>query len=328
MKDGFNKQKWTTTAGVSAASFLEKWLRDKFDESMHSLIDAYPFTKRFLQMFFDSDLNSEIEKNAYLAITDAIISTVEELTKDGSLSKFRDIIVPIVHFVCKRLFLLKLAYHANAGKISKERFCELAAEHLAVETAAFVEKAWNMIPLFLDKGKVILVGVLVYFGMDPALAEQTADKINNFLLFVHPIVKKFITKDNIQNLLNKTIVFTIDASRVLLQYSEKVGNEVVSLYKKIESRLKLWGRMLFRKLGWEIPKNMEEKSNVYENTMDKTRPDTRDTERRSRDTERRSRDTERRSRDTERRSRDTERRSRDSKNRTREKDNEKDLSKM
>ena len=251
MRDGFNKQKWTTAGGASAASFLEKWLRDKFDDAMHSMIDAHPITKRFLQMFFDSDLDSEIEKNAYMAITDAIISTVEELTKDGPLSKFHEIIVPIVHFVCKRLFLLKLAYHANAGRISKERFCELAAEHLAIETAAFVEKAWNMIPLMLEKGKVGLVGLLVYLGADPVLAEQTADKIDEFLLYLHPIVKKFITKENIKKLLKRTIEITIDASRIVLLYAEQISGKARQLYKSAECKLKSWRRAICEKLGWK-----------------------------------------------------------------------------
>lgn len=264
MKDGFNKQKWTTAAGASAASFLEKWLRDKFDEAMHSMIDAHPITKRFLQMFFDSDLDSEIEKNAYMAITDAIISTVEELTKGGPLSKFHDVIVPIAHFVCKRMFLLKLAYNANAGRISKEQFCERAAEHLAVETAAFVEKAWNMIPLMLEKGKGFLVWLLVFFGADPVNAEQTAEDINNFLLFLHPIVKKFIKKENIKNLLNRTIEITIDASRNVLKYTEKVSNKVMSLYETVESKLKSWGRMICQKYGWKEPYLLKEKdSQVY-----------------------------------------------------------------
>ena len=260
MKDGFNKQKWTTAAGASAASFMEKWLRDKFDEAMHSMIDAHPFTKRFLQMFFDSDLDSEIERNAYMAITDAIISIVEELTKDGPLAKFHDVIVPIAHFVCKKLFLLKLAYHANAGRISKEQFCERAAEHLAVDTAAFLEKAWNMIPLVLDKGKVGLVGLLVYFGADPIIAEQTADKINDLLLYLYPIVKKFITEDNIKKLLNRTIEITIDASRNVLKYTEKVSNKVMSLYETVESKLKSWGRMICQKYGWKEPDIIKEKN--------------------------------------------------------------------
>lgn len=263
MKDGFNKQKWTTAAGASAASFLEKWLRDKFDAAMHSMIDAHPFTKRFLQMFFDSDLDSEIEANAFVAITDAIISTTEELTKDGPLSKFRDIVVPVVHFVCKRLFLLKLAYLTNAGRISKEQFCERAAEHLAVETAAFLEKAWNLIPLMLEKGKVGLVGVLIYFGMDQASAVQTADEINDFLLFLHPIVKKFMTKDNIQKLLNRTIEIAIDTLRTVLQYTEKVSNKVY-LYEMVESKLKLWGKMICQKFGWKEPDLLKEiDSHVY-----------------------------------------------------------------
>lgn len=268
MKDGFNKQKWTTAAGASAASFLEKWLRDKFDEAMHSMIDAHPFTKRFLQMFFDSDLDSEIERNAYMAITDAIISTVEELTKDGSLSKFRDIIVPVVHFVCKRLFLLKLVYHANAGRISKEQFCERAAEHLAVETAAFLEKAWNLIPLILEKGKVGLVGVLVYFGMDQASAIQTADNINDFLLFLHPIVKKFMTKDNIQKLLNRTIDITIEASRIVLQYTEKVNEKAKRLYEMVESKLKSWRRMICQKYGWKEPDLLKKRNEKNKSIKD------------------------------------------------------------
>lgn len=264
MKDGFNKQKWTTAAGASAASFLEKWLRDKFDEAMHSMIDAHPFTKRFLQMFFDSDLDSEIEKNAYIAITDAIISTVVELTKDGPLAKFHDVIVPIAHFVCKKLFLLKLAYHANAGRISKEQFCERAAEHLAVETAAFVEKAWNIIPELLKKGKAALVGLLVLkFGVDPVSAKLAADKINDFLLFLHPIVKKFLTKDNIQKLLNRTIEIAIDTSRTVLQYTEKVSNKVY-LFEMVESKLKLWGKMICQKFGWKEPDLLKEiDSHVY-----------------------------------------------------------------
>lgn len=268
MKDGFNKQKWTTAAGASAASFLEKWLRDKFDEAMHSMIDAHPITKRFLQMFFDSDLDSEIEKNAYMAITDAIISTVEELTKDGPLSKFHDVIVPIVHFVCKRLFLLKLAYHANAGRISKEQFCERAAEHLAVETAAFVEKAWNIVPLMLEKGKIGLVGVLVYWGMDPALAEHTADKISNFLLYLYPVVKKFLTKDNIQKLLIRTIEICIDASRFVLMYTEKLSNKVKHLYEMVENKLKSWGRSICRTLRWAVPDFLKEEDHPLNEAKD------------------------------------------------------------
>ena len=276
MKDSFNKQKWTTAAGASATSFLEKWLRDKFDEAMHSMIEAYPFTKRFLQMFFDSDLNSEIERNAYMAITDAIISTVEELTKDGPLSKFRDIVVPVVHFVCKRLFLLKLAYLTNAGRISKEQFCERAAEHLAVETAAFLEKAWNLIPLMLEKGKVGLVGVLIYFGMDQASAIQTADNINDFLLFLHPIVKKFMTKDNVEKMLKRTIEITIDASRIVLQYAEQISDKAKQVYKLTESKLKSWGRAILQKFGLNEPvvsADDRTQSSSINRSFDKANPD-------------------------------------------------------
>lgn len=240
MKDDFIKQKWNTAANAGAASYLEMLLRDEFDKKMESFINLHPI----LKMYFDSELSSEIENNAFLAISDAVISTVEELTKEGILENFHDLGIAITHIVCKRLYLLKLIYQTNKGWISKDRFCELSAEHLAIETATFLNKLWDILPASLEIGATWLLTIC---GMDPITAKQTADKINAVIMMFHPFVKKFITKEKIEVLLKHTIEFTLNSARQVITYTEKVVD-----------KCKSWGRSLCKKFDWKIPAFLEE----------------------------------------------------------------------
>lgn len=240
MKDDFKKQKWNVAAGANAASYLEMLLRDEFDEKMESFINLHPI----LKMYFDSDLSSEIENNAFLAISDAVINTIEELTKEGILSNFHDIGIATAHIVCKRLYLLKLIYHANKGWISREKFCELSAEHLAIETATLLNQLWDILPASLEIGSTWL---LTTCGMDPITAKQTADKINAAIMMFHPFVKKFITKEKIEVLFKNVIEFTLNSARQVITYAEKMVN-----------KCKSWGRSLCERFRWKIPAFLEE----------------------------------------------------------------------
>ncbi len=235
MENDYKKQKWNTAAGATAASYLEMLWRNAFDEKMNSFINLHPV----LKMYFDSDLSSEIESNAFLAISNAILSTVEEFTKQGAFSRFHIISIAVAHIVCKRMFLLKLIYHANRGRISKEKFCELAAEHFAVEIATILNKLWDMAPTLLKSG---IIGVLTYCGMDPIAAKLVADKVNGFFMSFHPFVKKFITREKTEELLKYTIDFTIKSARTIIAYAEQV-----------ENILKSKGRSICVFLGWKVP---------------------------------------------------------------------------
>lgn len=244
MKDDLKKQKWNTAAGATAASHLEKILRDEFDKTMESFSDLHPV----LKMYFDSELSSGIENNAFLAISDAILSTVDDLTQEGILSQFHDLGMSIAHIACKRLYMLKLIYHANKGWISKEQFCQLSVEHLAIETAAVVNKLWDLLPAAVDVGTTFLLTIC---GMDPISAKHISDKINNIILTFHPFIKRYITQEKIETLLKYVMDFTVTSARHFFVLVEKVGN-----------KFKSWGRAIYNTFNWKIPKFLEEKKPI------------------------------------------------------------------
>lgn len=248
MKDDNKKQKWNAAAGVNAASCLEMLLREKFNDKMESLISLHPI----LKMFFDSDLDSEIENNAFLAISDAIFTTADAFTNKGAFVNFNVIGMTLAHIICKRLYLLKLIYHANSGRITKQQFCDLAAKDLAVETAALLNTAWDFLsqklPTLLNGIAKSLSGFLAaQCNVDPATVYLVADTISGVFSKLHPQIKKYITPEKIEELLKTVIDFTLTAARQVTAYAEKVVN-----------KCKSWGRSLCEKYKWKIPAFLEE----------------------------------------------------------------------
>lgn len=250
MKDGYKKQKWTTAAGASAASFLEMLLREKFNEKMESLISLHPI----LKMYFDSDLSSEIEKNAFLAISDAIFTTADAFTNKGAFSHYNVIGMTLAHIICKRLYLLKLIYHANSGRITKQQFCELAAKDLAIETAALLNTAWDFLgqklPTFLNGITKSLSGFLAtQCNVDPATVYLVADTISGIFSKLHSKLKKYITPEKIEELLKTVIDSTLTAARKVMMYVEKA-----------ENMLNSWRKRICEIFGWNVPNNNKDKN--------------------------------------------------------------------
>lgn len=248
MKDGYKKQKWTTAAGASAASYLEMLLRENFDEKMESLINIHPI----LRMYFDSDLSSEIENNAFLAISDAIFTIVGAFTNKGAFSHFNVIGITFAHIICKRLYLLKLLYHANSGRITKLQFCELAAKDLAVETAALLNTVWDFLgkklPKYLSVTTKSLSGWLAaYCNVDPTTVFMVADTISGIFSKLHPKLKEYITPEKIEKQLSVVIGFTLTAARQVMIYAEKVKNVFNS-----------WRQRVCEILGWNVQGNIKD----------------------------------------------------------------------
>lgn len=261
MKDGFNKQKWNTAAGASAASYLEMLLRNEFDDKMNSFISLHPIIK----MYFDSELSSEIEKNAFLAITDAIYTTIGAFTNQGLFQEYNVIGITIAHVVCDRLYLLKLIYYTNSGRITRQQFCELSAKHLAVDTAALVNTLWDFLgeklPNYLNIIMTSLSGFLSsYCNISPSDIYLISETISGIFSALHPKIKEYITPEKIEELLKSIIDYTIDSTRQVLIYAEEVATEVKSLYIEAVSKLKSWGRMICQKNGWKEPEIIKEKN--------------------------------------------------------------------
>lgn len=261
MKDGFNKQKWNTAAGASAASYLEMLLRNEFDDKMNSFISLHPIIK----MYFDSELSSEIEKNAFLAITDAIYTIIGAFTNQGLFQEYNVIGMTIAHIVCNRLYLLKLIYHANSGRITRQQFCELSAKHLAVDTAALVNTLWDFLgeklPKYLNVIMTSLSGFLSsYCNISPSDIYLISETISGLFCALHPKIKEYITPERIEELLKSIIDYTIDSARQVLIYAQKAATKVKSLYIEAVSKLKSWGRIVCQKYGWNVPYFLKEEN--------------------------------------------------------------------
>lgn len=242
MKDDFKKQKWNATAGANTASYLEMLLREQFNKKMESLISLHPI----LKMYFDSELSSEIENNAFLVISDAIFTTTDAFTNKGAFAHYNVIGMTLAHIICKRLYLLKLIYHVNSGRITKQQFCELAAKDLAAETAALLNTAWDFLgqklPMLLNGITKSLSGFLAaQCNVDPATVNLVADTISGVFCKLHPKLKKYITPEKIEDLLNSVIDYTLTSARQIVMYVGKVRNV-----------LKDWRRRVCDIFGWNV----------------------------------------------------------------------------
>ena len=269
MKDDFKTRKWNTAADASAASYLEMLLRNEFDDKMNSFISLHPIIK----MYFDSELSSEIEKNAFLAITDAIYTIIDASTNQGLFQEYNVIGVEIAHIVCNRLYLLKLIYHANSGRITRQQFCELSAKHLAVDTAAFVNTLWDFLgeklPNYLNIIMTSLSGFLSsYCNISPSDIYLISETISGIFSALHPKIKEYITPEKIEDLLKNIIEYTIDSARQVLIYTEETATKVKSLYTEAVTNLKSWGRMICQKYGWKEWDFLREEENYRQEDKD------------------------------------------------------------
>ena len=250
MNEDYTKQKWNAASGMGAASRIEQILRAKFDKSMEWIKKI-----KVLRLYFDSNLGSNLEDEAFIAISDAIYNTLKGIPNIKFFSNFRVVGMTIAHVVCKRLYLLKLIYHANSGRITKNEFCELAAKHLAVETAMLIHKLWDVtvkaLPfLLLTLGATFSTALLpwitaigVYISAHPEVVNTISEILNHFT----PYVKDKITPEKVEELLKGVIGYTLKYSRIVLQNAEAFYN-----------KFKAWGRIVCEKFGWNVPDSLND----------------------------------------------------------------------
>lgn len=247
MNDDNKKQKWNTAAGMGAASRIEQILRGNFDKFI-KFLNKIPL----MRMYFDSELSSNLENEAYIAISDAIYKTLKAIPNKGFLSKFHVIGTTIAHIVCKRLYLLKLIHHANTGRISKEQFCELVSKHLAVETATLIHKLWDvtikLMPVLLTLGVTYVLGPIgAILGITITASPSVIAIITNILDCFIPFVKEHITQEKTEKLLITVIDYTLKSAPIIFSYMDILYNQ-----------FKSWGRMICQKFGWKEPDVLKE----------------------------------------------------------------------
>lgn len=250
--DKATKERLNILAGVSTIEFF---VRSKAIEMVDSVSKIHPMMK----LYFDSELNSDIENNALIAMSEALIWSVEAFTEKGPMSNFRSIGVGIAQTLSKRMYFAKLIHHANTGRITAEQFYELAAEYIAAESVNVINQLWDVfgaeIPQYLCAG---IQKVLEFFEVDPQTAEWIAGLIESASNMAYSYVKKFLTQEKIQKFVYSALKIIIKSARQLSIYIDKAVDEVKTLYQKVEAKTKSWGRNICEYFGWNVPDFLKE----------------------------------------------------------------------
>ena len=252
--DNATKEKLNILAGISSIEFF---IRSKAMKSVEAISNIHPM----LKLFFDSELNSEIEKNTLISMTEAIIGSIEAFTEKGKFSNFRSIGVSIAQSLNKTMYFAKIIHHANTGRITIEQFYDLAAEYIAAESANIINQLWDFVgadlPHFINSG---LTALLVFLQVDPLTAEWITGLIDSAVNVAYSYVKKFITQEEIQEFIHDTLEYTIESARKLFVLIDAAAVVIKENYHKGISKLKSWGRRACNYIGIETPSFLKEEA--------------------------------------------------------------------
>ena len=246
--DNITKEKLNILAG---ASTIESFIRIKAVEAVDYISNIHPM----LKLYFDSDMNSEIEDNTLLIMSEALIWSVEKFTEKGIMSNFRSIGVAIAQTLSKRMYFAKLVHHANTGRITSEQFYDLAAEYVAAESVNLIHQLWDFVGAELPK--YVHFGIqklLEFFSVDPQTAEWITGLLDGISNIVYSYVKRFLTQEKIQKFIKYTIEIVVESARALCHLVDKA----VEIAKDSWRKTKRWGRNVLDFLGLKVPDFLKE----------------------------------------------------------------------
>lgn len=251
--DKATKERLNILAGVSTIEFF---VRSKAMDLVDSVSNIHPM----LKLYFDSELNSDIENNALLAMSEAMIWSVETFTEKGPMSNFRSIGVSIAQTLSKRMYFAKLIHHANTERITIEQFYEYAAEYIAAESVNVINQLWDVIgaelPQYLCAG---IQKALEFFEVDSQTAEWIAGLIDSAANVAYSYVKKFLTQEKIQKFVYSALKFTLESARKLSLLVDEVVERTSVFYHRVKNKVKSWGRSICKNFGWYIPEFLKER---------------------------------------------------------------------
>ena len=245
--DKATKERLNILAGVSTIEFF---VRSNAMDMVDSISKIHPMMK----VYFDSELGSDIENNALLAMSEALIWSIEAFTEKGPMSNFRSIGVSIAQTLSKRMYFAKLIHHANTGRITAEQFYELAAEYIAAESVNVINQLWDVVgaelPQYISAG---IQTVLEFFQVNPQTAELISGLIDSAANVAYSYVKKFLTQEKIQKFVYRALKFTIESARKLSMLVDETIEKAKVYYHKVENKVKRWGRDICAFFGWDVP---------------------------------------------------------------------------
>ena len=255
------EKQFTNKINIAAGSIiLEDILRSRLTDAVSGMSKMHPMMK----IYFDSELNSDIERQTLLTITDAILKTTGFFAESNEKVKnIHEKSIIILDYVCDILFVVKLAHHANTGRITTEEMCQRLAEHITVKYVAQIIQIGNKIgehlPTLLSKG---LKDILITLNTNDKKAEKIANQVQALSNMALSWVKDNVTEDKVQEILTTAFKFTIEAIGKVMELTNDPVKIGIDYYKGLVEDIRAKAIKVFETFGWEVPELLKEKDDV------------------------------------------------------------------
>ena len=210
---------------------VDIWIRNKTKGAVDSLKSLHPL----MQMFFDSELDSETEKEATIGISEAYASflypdIVKGLEKKGLGEKQATLIGSAIgHSISYTLGMAKLADKYFRGEISQEEYYYEASKRLQTGLIAFVNNNWDLLNGIAG---VTLIAILVAHGIDPVTATSMVSFIGNFSGIIKVKISNLTESKRFQQFAMVSLQYTAKAFSVAIDLTTRVINSIKSFGQK------------------------------------------------------------------------------------------------
>lgn len=216
------------------------------------------------KLYFDSDLNSETERNTMVGLCDAIYSTFKPSLDAQSHQKelINAFGITLAHKVSSTLETIKLIDMYIHGRITQEVYYHELSKRLVVKTVTFINNNWRLLENATSKG---VQAVLLYFGVDSeaveyinmtlkVLSEYGRQKINK--LKDNPKVTSFVDNSlrkvgKALKVMSDTVEFAKEKGKEIYEktksFIENFADKVEVEYQRFRSSIKTgWNRLTSR----------------------------------------------------------------------------------
>ena len=239
------KEKMNAFGGLSS---LEMLLRAKEIKTIDFLKKAHPYMK----MFYDSKMNSEIEKTAIISISDAICSIVAETLESVGFTpeKARTLGSLVAHNMSYTMGISKLMDKYFRGEIGQTTYYSELTKRIATGIVTFIENNWKVLGLLIAGGSR---AILAFIGVPPIIMDyfEVLTKWLGCIFFnerIQNVLKRkmevFFDSQPVQNFINSALKVTGKAISTMLHAVDVVVDVAKKGIEETKHFLKRMGQVI------------------------------------------------------------------------------------